>query len=216
MRLGTGAVVCLVALSSVAVPGAARADAPLPSAADEARLEAGETLVYPETQYEHGRRYVGGVSYTVVDASARELTGLLGDVSAYIAVLPHAKSATIVDRIGDDTLVEIRQGTGFVEAAYTLRMRLDADGRRVRFWLDRSRPHAIDDAWGYFRVEPIQDKSDGGPRVLLSYGILVDLGPGIMRDFFESRIQASMLSVPERLRRYAFTRFRAVAAKPPA
>jgi hypothetical protein len=44
--------------------------------------------------------------------------------------------------------------------------------------------------------------------VLLAYGILVDLGPGLMRDFFESRIQASMLTVPDRLRLYAQARFR--------
>jgi hypothetical protein len=179
-----------------------------PSATDEARLAAGETVSYPQTIYRHGKRYVGGVTYTVVDASVAELTELLGDPAAYTAVLPHAHGAKIVGAAGQDQLVEITQGVSFLEAEYTLRMRTDDDHRRVRFWLDHGRPHAIDDAWGYFRVEPLPFAADGSPRVLLSYGILVDLGPGLMRDLFEARIQASMLAVPDRLRRYTASRFR--------
>jgi hypothetical protein len=176
---------------------------------DQARLDAGQTVSYPQTFYRHGRRYIGGVTYTVVDASVSELTALLADTAAYRQVLPHARDARMLGVERGDRLVEITQGTALVQAAYTLRMRTDDDQRRVRFWLDRSRPHGIDDAWGFFRVEPLADASDGSPRVLVAYGILVDLGPGIVRDLFESRIQASLLTVPERLRAYASLRFRA-------
>ncbi len=178
---------------------------------DAARLAAGESVSYPQTFYRHGRRYIGGVTYTIVDASATELTALLADPSAYRQVLPLARDARLVGKAGDDKLdrlVEITQGTSVVQASYTLRMRPDDDQQRVRFWLDRSRPHGIDDAWGYFRATPLPDAGDGSPRVLLAYGILVDLGPGIIRDFFEARIQASLLSVPTRLRAYALARFR--------
>ncbi len=175
---------------------------------DEARLAAGQTVSYPQTVVRHGRRYVGGVSYAVIGATVDELVALLGDMSAYTAVLPHARGARLVGTEGGDRLVEITQGLSFVQAAYTLRMRTDDDRRQVRFWLDGSRPHAIDDAWGYFRATPLPDAADGSPRVLLSYGMLVDLGPGLVRDMFERRIQASMLTIPERLRRYAATRFR--------
>jgi hypothetical protein len=185
----------------------ARADMVAPPP-DEARLAAGQAVSYPQVLYRQGRRYIGGVSYAVIEASADELTALLGDMAAYKAVLPHAEGARLVGEDGGDKLVEITQGVSFVRAAYTLRMRMDPDRRRVRFWLDGRRPHAIDDAWGYFRVEPIADAADGSPRVLLSYGVLVDLGPGLMRDLFESRILASMLSIPDRLRHYASARFR--------
>ncbi len=206
---------CLVLLSgagSGAMAAAAELSPP-PAVADEARLAAGQPVSYPQTLYRHGRRYVGGVSYVVIEASVTELTELLGDMSAYTAVLPHARAARVVGAAGEDRLVEITQGMSFVQAAYTLRMRTDGDHRRVRFWLDQGRPHAIDDAWGYFRVEPLASAPDGTPRVLLAYGVLVDLGPGLVRDLFEARIQASMLTIPERLRRYASTRFRGGAAR---
>ena len=175
---------------------------------DEVRLAAGETVTYPETKQRHGKRYIGGVSYTLVDATVDELTSLLGDMAAYRQVLPHARDARVVGQAGVDRLVEITQGNALVQAAYTLRMRTDADGRRVRFWLDRGRPHDIEDAWGFFRVEPQPDAADGTPRVLLTYGILVDLGPGLVRDLFEERIRASILSVPSLVRGYALARFR--------
>lgn len=179
-----------------------------PDATDQARLAAGETVAYPQTLYRQGKRYVGGVTYIVVDASVAEITSLLADPSAYRQVLPHARDARVLGNEGEDRLVEITQGTALVHAAYTLRLRTDSDQRRIRFWLDRSKPHGIDDAWGFFRVDPLPDAPDGSPRVLLAYGILVDLGPGLIRDFFESRIQASLLTVPERLREYASLRFR--------
>ena len=176
--------------------------------ADQARLQQGEAVTYPQTLYHRGKRYIGGVTYAIVDASADELLQLLADMSAYTEVLPYARSAHLVGKAGADRLVEITQGTSFITAAYTLRLRADDEKREVRFWLDPSRPHGIDDAWGYFRVKALPASPDGSPRVLLAYGILVDLGPGLIRDFFESRIQASMLTVPERLRQYASLRFR--------
>ena len=41
-----------------------------------------------------------------------------------------------------------------------------ADG--VKFWMDRSRHHDVDDAWGFLRVEPMP-----GGRSLVSYGVLI-------------------------------------------
>jgi hypothetical protein len=194
------------------VPATVHADAELNftdiAQDDQARLADGQTVSYPQTLVRHGKRYIGGVTYTVVDASASELTSLLSDTDAYREVLPHARDARLVGAVDGDRLVEITQGTALVQAAYTLRMRKDDDGRLVRFWVDRSRPHGIDDAWGFFRVTPLPDAPDGSPRVLLAYGILVDLGPGLVRDFFESRIQASLLTVPTRLRAYASLHFR--------
>jgi hypothetical protein len=204
-----GVLVCTLA---VLAPGSAHAEdpadavSPLPS--DEARLAEGQTVSYPQSLTRHGKRYVGGVAYTVVDASLDELTAMLADPSAYRQVLPHARDARLMGTTDGDQLVEITQGLAFVQAGYTLRLRADDDHRRVRFWVDRSKPHDIDDAWGFFRVETLPDAEDGSPRVLLTYGILVDLGPGLIRDFFEDRIQASLLTVPQRLREYASLRFR--------
>jgi len=42
----------------------------------------------------------------------------------------------------------------------------------------------------------------------LTYGILVDIGPGLVRDLFEERLREMALTVPQRVRAYALAHFR--------
>ena len=39
-------------------------------------------------------------------------------------------------------------------------------------------------------------------RTLVTYGVLVDLGPGLFRDLFEERVKNAALTVPDRLRTF--------------
>ncbi|MFO0680242.1 MAG: hypothetical protein U0169_27210 [Polyangiaceae bacterium] len=41
------------------------------------------------------------------------------------------------------------------------------------------------------------------PRVLVSYGILVDVGASFVRDFLETRLRAALLTVPTRFASFA-------------
>jgi hypothetical protein len=170
--------------------------------ADEtARLLRGETVTREQTVERGSERYVGGVTYTLLDATTEEVSDLLDDVSAYARVLPKTKTATLVGRNGPDTFVELHQGNAFVDTSYTIRLRRSPSPNELRFWLDPTKPHAIENAWGFFRYEPFIDAS-GAPKVLLTYGVLVDLGPGIVRDLFEERVRGAMLAVPARVRTY--------------
>lgn len=171
------------------------------TAAETEKLGRGETVVREETLEQGDKRYVGGFTYTLVDAPASELWTLFEDVDAYRRVLPKTQKARLVGHDGDDQLIELVQGNAFVQAEYTIRVRKDPEKRTVRFWLDPSRPHGIDDAWGFFRMQPFVTES-GQPRLLLTYGILVDVGPGLVRELFEERVRAAMLSVPQNVRRY--------------
>jgi ribosome-associated toxin RatA of RatAB toxin-antitoxin module len=190
---------------SAAVLGAALALAPAVARADgltaeeHARLEHGETVVRTQTLEDDSRRLVGGVTYTIVDASQAELERLLDDVAAYRRLLPLTKDARRIGVDHGDTLVWLRQGTSFVETSYTVRVHKEPKTGTVRFWLDKTRPHGIDDAWGFFRAQPLEGD---GSRVLLTYGVLVDMGDGLGRALFEERVRRVMLSVPELLVRY--------------
>lgn len=170
---------------------------------ESARLRRGETVVREHTwEPGYSARYIGGVTYTMVDAGAPEMYGILEDVDAYKHVLPKTKRVKLVaTEPNGDRLVELVQGTALMDAQYTIRVRHYPARREVRFWLETSRPHEIDDAFGYFRVEPVAGAS-GEQRVLLTYAILVDVGPGIVRELFEDKVRAATLSVPQLVRRY--------------
>jgi len=202
--VASAALIALVTLTPSSASAWSARSGPL-SGDESARLSRGETIVREQTWEPGDRRYVGGVTYTVIDGDAAEVYAVLDDVSAYRRVLPRTKKARVVATDGDDRLVEIVQGTSLVEATYTIRVRREPisakGGHEVRFWLDPSRPHEIDDAWGFFRLEPFLTPA-GEPRVLLTYGVLVDVGPGIVRELFEEKVRAAMLSVPQLVRRY--------------
>ena len=172
-------------------PGFAHADGL--TGVETERLLRGETVIRSESMQRAGRRYVGGIAYALVDASADDLARLMTRAETWHRVVPRTRSARRVGEAGDDAWMELTHGGSLVHATYTLRVRRDARG--VRFWLDPGRPHDIEDAWGFVRTEPHENG-----RTLMVYGVLIDLGPGWIRDLFEDRVRAAALSVPDAVR----------------
>jgi hypothetical protein len=169
------------------------------SSAEMDRLAHGETIVRSQTLQRADRHYVGGITYTVVDQPATDLARLLDDVHVWQRILPRTRSARVVAGAGRDELVELTNGTALVQATYTMQLR--RDGRVVRFWVDPTRRHDIEDAWGFVKAEPMAHG-----RTLVTYGVLIDLGPGIVRDLFEDGVRKLALSVPDRLRSFVVER----------
>jgi hypothetical protein len=185
-RLGLAAITGLVLWC-----GTARAEGL--SALETDRLLRGRTVARSQTLEHAEHRYVGGVTYTVVDAGLDELAALLDDVRSWRRFLPKTRDAQRVGGVGEDALVEMTHGSALVKVAYTLRVH--RDGNVVRFWMDFSRPHDIEDAWGFFRAEPMPNG-----QTLMTYGILIDMGAGLLRDMFEERVQQLALEVPDNVR----------------
>lgn len=190
----------LVACCTLFSPRAARAN-PAEFTIDRDALERGDAVVFPQSTDYGEKHYVGGVAYAYVDASPDELMGVLEDSHAWEAVLPKTKYATRIAGGPNDERVELHQGNALVDATYTLHLVHDRGTQTIRFWLDLNRPHTIDDAWGFFRYQLVS-MPGAPPRILLSYGALVDVGPGILRSVYETRVQLAMMTVPQRLRAY--------------
>ena len=204
-RLAASAAVAgAVVLSQVLTVGDARADAL--TIEESARLARGETVSRLQTTERNDHRFVGGVTYTVIDSTPAEMASLLDDVSSYRHLLPKTKSARLVGNKNGDALIELRQGNAVFETSYTVRVHREPSAggsggggsETVRFWLDPSHPHGIDDAWGFFRVDVLPEPG----KVLLTYGVLVDMGEGIGRMLFEEKVRGLMLSVPQLVRGY--------------
>lgn len=163
------------------------------SADETARLMRGETVSRAQQLDRGMRHYVGGVTYAIVNVSPQELAALEDDVGSWRRFLPSTRDAQRVGEVAGDSLIEMTHGSTLLQVAYTLRFH--HEGREMRFWMDRTRAHDIDDAWGFLRTDPMPDG-----RTLLTWGILIDMGPGLLRDLFEPKVQAMALGVPERVR----------------
>jgi len=202
---GTGAIRGVVALALawlvLATSGLAHAYDPALSQDEIARLERGEHVTRPDTLEDDGRRWIGGVSYAIVDAPPNEVGDVLENVESYREILPKVRELRwiAISRAGD-AIIEIEQGTSIAHGRYTIGVRRERESRgveMVRFWVDLRFRRDIADARGWFRLEPIP-----GGRTLISYVIMIDLGPGLFKRLFEDKIRGSALRPPLLVRRY--------------
>jgi hypothetical protein len=175
----------------VCASGSVRADSL--SAPEIERLFRGQTVARMQTLERGGRRYVGGVTYALLDADADEVARLFDSADAWRHVLPEIRSTRAAGTAGDDALIEVTHGNALLQVSYTMRVQRDA--RSARFRLEPRRKHDIEDVWGFLRAEPLADG-----RTILTYGVLIDMGPGLLRDLFENRVRETALTVPERIR----------------
>jgi ribosome-associated toxin RatA of RatAB toxin-antitoxin module len=201
VRIGAAAAAVLTALAGAP----AKADGLTRGEAE--RLVRGATITRAQTLAQGGRRYVGGVTYTIVDARAQELSALVDDVSAWRRFLPKTRDVRHVGTAAGDPLIEVTHGAPPMQVSYTIRVHREPN--LVRFWMDPARPHDIEDAWGFFRAEPLD-----GDRTLVTYGILIDMGSGLLRALFEDRVRELALTVPERVRGLLVERRAAEEAEP--
>jgi len=150
--------------------------------------------------------YVGGVSYVIIRAPARDVMDALEDVKVYTHILPLLQKASVVGAAGRDPLVTLVHHTRIGTATYTVRVRREAP-TLIRFWMNRAYPADLDDCWGFFRVTRIDRDTS-----LFTYGALLNLGMGFAHLFFESKIQGYALSTPDLVRRYVEERQREKAS----
>jgi carbon monoxide dehydrogenase subunit G len=170
--------------------------------AEIAQLQAGHMVVRAENVERAGHRYIGGVSYIMIDAPVEQVLAVLEDVRTYREILPRTRSVRLLGmgRNGD-TVVELEQGNALAHGKYAVRIRHErtepgASSGLVRFWLDARFSHDIRDASGFFHVETVGDKTR------LTYLVMVDLGAGIWGQMFEGRIRRAALSAPQLVKKY--------------
>jgi hypothetical protein len=163
------------------------------SSAEIDRLMRGQTVSRKQDVRQGMHRFVGGVSYTVVDWRPDDVANLLYDVGLWKRLIPRVHEVHRISNAGNDPRVEVHHGNPFISVAYSMRVR--REGRVVRFWMDPTRPHDIQDVWGYFRPEQLPDG-----RTLIKFGILIDLGDGMIRDLFEDAVRDLALGIPDNVR----------------
>lgn len=207
MRLGRSACVFGVAVFAGVVATAAgfvgrpshaqeRAGAAPFTRAELARLARGELVVRPESRALGGQRLVGGNAWVVVDATPDVVWRAAVDFPRWVHFVPRLVSATVMRR-GPRPLLRMRHVLGPVDATYTVELQVDPAHRDLAFSLDRSQPHDIDAAWGYFTIRPYRDG-----RAIIVFGGMVDVGDGLVRLLFEGRIHHWALRLPDELRRW--------------
>jgi hypothetical protein len=178
-------------LGLVAASTMARADSL--SGTEIGHLMHGQTVSRKQDVRQGMHRLVGGVSYTVVDWRPDDVAALIYDVGLWKRLIPRVYEFRRISNVGNDPRVEVHNGNSFISVSYSMRIR--REGRVVRFWMDPTLPHDIQDVWGFFRPEQLPDG-----RTLITFGILIDLGDGMIRDLFEDAVRELALGIPDNVR----------------
>ena len=97
----------------------------------------------------------------------------------------------------DRRLVYMEHESGPVNVSYYLNTHVQSSRRDITFTIDAARPHSITAAWGFFTVRPYE-----GGRSLISYGIMADVGDGIVAAIVRPRVHSWMMRVPSMMKSY--------------
>lgn len=162
---------------------------------EQAQLDRGELLVAPLVYDRGDHRYVGGVSYFISSAPIDALSVVARDPSRLKELLPAVQQVELlsISKAGV-AKVHVTHKFGPTHGGYTFLCMFSEQGRFGRFWLDPEADNALEDAWGFIRLTPL-----GNGRTLVTYGLLFDLGPGMLRALFEGKIRKAALEYPRRL-----------------
>jgi len=199
--LQTACVLAVVGVSSAA----AGASGDLRESEREALL-AGDVVSRPMRIESEAGSYRGGLSYSLVHAPAAAVLVALSNVDTLPQALPHTRSARLIDVRGSVARVELVQGAN---TSYTVRIQRVPGRPELRFWLDSSRPHDIEDVFGFFRVEPF-----GNGESLVTVAAVVDLGSGLTSLLFSNAVERTILSTPRQIREYVEPRALALLEAP--
>ena len=163
------------------------------------KLDAGQTVIRPATRTQNGLRLMGGSSWQVIDAAPSSVWRALLDTSRYHKMMPEVLEARLVRGDANERTVFMRQGSrGLMEARYYLKVRVYEDRQDITFAVDEQKPHEqLKAAWGFYTVRPYK-----GGRTLLAYGIMADIGEGLLAGVVRNEVHEWMLKTPWLVKRF--------------
>jgi ribosome-associated toxin RatA of RatAB toxin-antitoxin module len=188
-------VVRVVSVHSIAL---AQDVARRPFSSDEkARLAAGKLVTRPVTEQRSSLRLIGGSSWQIIKAPPELVFRALLDTHNYPHSLPTVTRASVVSDNKTMRRVRLEHRKGPVGMAYRLALTIDYERRDVNFKLNDRLESGMRAAWGFLAVTPY-----GSNQTLLSYGVMLDPGDGLLVGLVRGMIHEWALKVPSQMKKF--------------
>ncbi len=158
---------------------------------EQRRLDSGKLVTRYETKALGNLKLVGGTSWQVVDASPELVWKGFRDFGRYKHFLPQCDESKVVGRTANGVVLRLEHSEGPVRAHYHMAIKANETIRAAQFRLSTKYPNDIREGWGFVKISPYK-----GGRTLVSFGVMADIGTGILAGAVRSSIHQWMLHVP--------------------
>lgn len=182
-----------IVAQGMTAPPAVAEPAASPFTSDEAaRLRAGGLVRRPA----RWGREVGGTSWQRIHAPVSVVWNAIANTRNFQHLLPgvsEAREIMAVDapRGEREAVVYIRHHMSIVSASYYARTEFRPETNTVRFWLDRSLPHAVEGGRGFLKVHRYRQNES-----IVEWGVRADPGPGLLGGIVGRLVSDWILKVP--------------------
>ncbi len=210
MRTCTGQVTWLVVAAAVLWPAAPQIVQGQKNAAKRAgttcrrdftrvekrKLEAGELVVRRADKRLQALKLIGGTSWQLIEAPTGEVWEALINMKHYRSILPQVSDVRLVENRERERTLFIEHGNDLLSVCYYVDIKTDSDRREIAFRVDPRRECAVKAGWGFYLLRP-----HGKHRTVLVYGVMADIGEGIIPALMRDLIHEWMLKVPWMVKR---------------
>lgn len=190
-RLVAGCVACTLALATSAVAQTSSGEF---TDGERARLMAGELVTRNISRREGGNHLFGGASWQRVHAPIDRVWQIVIDPDAYVRLIPSLDQARVIEDRGDSRVVYMHHSYAIASTSYHAIMRLDHERHELRFDLDRSRPHDVREGRGFLALSAYRGDT------IVAWGMLADVGAGVVQEVFGPFLNQWLLLPPRCLR----------------
>jgi ribosome-associated toxin RatA of RatAB toxin-antitoxin module len=166
------------------------------SAGERARLAAGQLVTRAQERDQGDQVLIGGTAWQVINAPPEAVWRAVLDTQRYPNLLPQVVEARNVRQNEGERTIYVHHRHGVFDGSYYLNVQYQPEQRSARFQLDKTRENDIQEAWGFMTVHEY-----GGGKSLLSFGIMADVGSGLITGLVRPQVHEWMLRVPQTIRR---------------
>ena len=139
---------------------------------------------------------MGGSSGQLIDSPPEVVWQALLDTPRYPRFLPQVAEAKLVRQSNGTRKVFVRHG-GLAAASYYVSLRVETPLREISFRIEESGAIGVRAAWGFYSLRPY-----GHGKTLLAFGIMADIGDGLLTAIVRPQIHEWMLKVPWMVKRF--------------
>lgn len=158
---------------------------------EQQQLDSGKLV----TRYEHkaigNLKLVGGTSWQVIDASPEVVWEGFRAFHRWKHFLPQCDTSKVLQRTNKGVVVRLEHSEGPMSAVYHMVIKPNETIRAAQFRLSTRHTNDIREGWGFVRITAYK-----GGKALISYGVMADVGTGILAGTARSSIHKWMLHVP--------------------